>query len=77
MVKATDAKEDKLAQLRKLLAELTHEDIRQAIVLAEERLDEPEEAEATEDGKEPKPDEEKVYTLEDLTESFPVEAKDA
>jgi hypothetical protein len=76
MVKATDAKEDKLAQLRKLLAELTHEDIRQAIVLAEERLDEPEEAEA-EDGKEPKPDEEKVYTLEDLTESFPVEAKDA
>jgi hypothetical protein len=75
MVKATDAKEDKLAQLRKLLAELTHEDIRQAIVLAEERLDEPEDAEP-EDGK-PKPDEEKVYTLEDLTESFPVEAKDA
>jgi hypothetical protein len=76
MVKATDAKEDKLAQLRKLLAELTHEDIRQAIVLAEERLDEPEDAEPT-DGKEPKPDEEKVYTLEDLTESFPVEAKEA
>jgi hypothetical protein len=75
MVKATDAKEDKLAQLRKLLAELTHEDIRQAIVLAEERLDEPEEAEPElPDAKE---GEEKVYTLEDLTESFPVEAKDA
>jgi hypothetical protein len=69
---ATDAKEaDKLTQLRKLLAELNHEDIRQVLVMAEERLDEPEEAE----DKPELPDAtEKVFTLEDMAEDFPTEA---
>lgn len=69
---ATDAKEDKLAQLRKLLGELSHEEARLLLVDVESKLDEPEPEEAAETEK---PEDEKEYTLEtvaELAESFPV-----
>lgn len=65
---ATVAKEDKLAQLKKLLGELSHEQVRQAIVECEAKLD-TEDDEDTEKDKKPK---EEVFTLEDFTKDFPV-----
>lgn len=65
---ATDAKEDKLAQLKKLLKELSHEDVRAAIVAAEERLDEPEPDPET---VKETPEEDKEYSISDLINEFP------
>lgn len=71
---ATDAKEDKLAQLRKLLGELSHEEARLLLVDVESKLDEPEgETEAPTGGPDNPLDDKKEYTLADLAEEFPTE----